>query len=69
MKTFERSDVIESAEENFVDAYSSVSNCMCSEGRHLQIALSEQRTRPIVYAPGHMGLTNAYCATFDRRCK
>jgi hypothetical protein len=61
-------DVIKSAEEMFVDAYANLSDCTCAEGLHLHMALSETRARPLVYAPDHIGIKNAYCATFGRRC-
>lgn len=62
-------DVLASAEENFVDAYSSVSGCMCQEGRNLQMAVAEQRTRSEVFTPARVGIPGAYCATHGRRCK
>ena len=62
-------DVVASAEKNFVDAYGSVSDCMCEEGRKLQMAVSEQRTRPELFTPDRVGIPGAYCATHGRRCK
>jgi len=57
------------AEEHFVDSYANLSECRCQDQHRLHVALSEGRARPIVFAPDHKGIHDAYCATFGRRCK
>ncbi len=61
-------DVKQIQEEDYVEAYANLPGCACGEGRRLHIALSETRARPVVFAPDHKGIENAYCATFGRRC-
>jgi hypothetical protein len=52
-----------------VEAYANLPGCACGEGHRLHVALSETRARPVVYAPDHVGIEKAYCATFNRRCE
>jgi hypothetical protein len=54
------------AEEHFVEAYANLAECNCAEEHRLHVALSETRARPIVYAPEHIGIKGARCATFGR---
>ncbi len=62
-------DVQKLAQEHFVEAYGNLPGCACGEGHRLHVALSETRARPVVYAPDHVGIEKAYCATFNRRCE
>jgi len=62
------SSVSESAEENYVEAYANLRECSCSDEHRLHVALSEQRSRPDIFAPDHKPLKGAYCAVHDR-CK
>lgn len=57
------------AEEHFVNAPANLNECMCAEEHRLHVALSETRARPVVYSPDHIGIKNAYCAVFNRRCQ
>ncbi len=57
-----------SMEKSYVEAPSNLSECSCSDEHRLHMALSETRARPIVYTPDHKGISDAYCATFGRRC-
>jgi hypothetical protein len=61
-------DVQKLAQEHFVEAYANIPGCACGEGHRLHVALSETRARPVVYAPDHVGIDKAYCATHGRRC-
>ncbi|HTY25830.1 MAG TPA: hypothetical protein VMC85_22065 [Desulfomonilaceae bacterium] len=61
-------DVRRLAEENFVEAPANLSDCTCAEEHHLHVALSEQRGRPQIFSPDHVGMNKAYCATHGRRC-
>lgn len=62
------SNVRECAEQNYVEAPASSSECVCTDEHRLRIALSEQRSNPIIFAPDHSGFSNAYCETYGR-CK
>jgi hypothetical protein len=57
------------AEEHFVEAPANVKECACADEHRLHVALSETRARPVVYSPDHIGIKDAYCAVFNRRCK
>lgn len=61
-------DVRELAEDHFVEAYANLSDCTCMDEHRLHVALSEQRGTPKIFAPDHIGVGNAYCETFGRRC-
>lgn len=54
------------AEESYVEASASLGDCVCGNERRLHVALSEQRTRPGVFAPEFGGVKKARCATFGR---
>jgi|GEM_PF-872667 len=56
------------AEEHFVEAYANLDECTCADEHRLHVALSEQRGTPKIFAPDHIGLENAYCETYGRRC-
>lgn len=66
VKTMTREETDRLAEEHFVEAYANLKECNCAEEHRLHVALSETRARPIVYAPEHIGIKGARCATFDR---
>ncbi len=63
---FTRADTNRFAEENFVEAPANLSECRCGDEHRLHVALSETRARPVVYAPEHIGIKGARCATFGR---
>jgi hypothetical protein len=56
------------AETSYVEASANLDECVCGNERRLHVALSEQSTRPGVFAPDFGGVKNARCATFGR-CK
>jgi hypothetical protein len=58
----------EFAEKHFVEAVANLEQCKCMDEHRLHVALSETRARPGVYAPDHIGIKGARCATFGR-CK
>ena len=62
-------DVQKLAQDHFIEAYVNLPGCACGEGHRLHVALSETRARPVVYAPDHVGIKKAYCATHGRRCE
>jgi len=59
-------DVRQSAEQHFEEAPANLNECICSAEHNLQVALSEQRGTPSLFAPAHRGLKNSYCETFGR---
>lgn len=59
-------DVVERAEENFVEAPANLNECACRNEHRLHVALSEQRGNPIIFSPDHAPLKGAYCATHGR---
>ena len=62
-------DVEQLAEDHYVEAPANLSGCQCENEHRLHVALSEQRGRPVLFAPDHKGVKTAYCATHGRRCK
>ena len=62
-------NVKELAERHYVEAYANSGDCACPDEHRLHVALAETRARPIVFTPEHVGMKNAYCETFGRRCK
>lgn len=59
-------DVQELAEKNFVEAPANLNECRCSDEHSLHVALSEQRSNTVIFAPEHVGMKGARCATFGR---
>ncbi len=57
------------AEDHYVEAYANLDECACKDEHRLHVALAENRARPIVYTPEHIGIKGAGCATWGRRCK
>jgi len=62
-------NVAELAEQHYVKPVTSLDECYCREEHRLSVALSEQRGRASLFRPDHKGITGAYCATHNRRCK
>jgi hypothetical protein len=57
------------AMDNFVDSVSNLEECNCADQQNLRVALSEQKFRPEIFSPDHVGIEGARCATFNRSCK
>jgi hypothetical protein len=68
METTTGSDFEKLVEQHYVEAYASFGECVCTDERRLHVALSETRATAKVFAPDHIGIPGARCATFGR-CK
>ncbi|MEW6113349.1 MAG: hypothetical protein AB1664_14555 [Thermodesulfobacteriota bacterium] len=68
MEATTRSDIVKLAEGNFVEAYANLGECVCTDEHRLHVALAETRATAKVFAPEHIGIPGARCATFGR-CK